>query len=270
MIDLRCHLFDGTPVRAAADLTEPLLMCRQAAREGVRTIVAVERWEPSYDETPPLLFDAYRQRLERLQSEVGDALQLRQGFVFRFHPELSGLIERYGSSVTLGGGRHVLVALPATRTPAGAEELWESLQRRGFSVVVAGPECSHDLRRKPGRLESWLEGGVKLQLNAASITGAHGREAQRFALHCAKEYRGHVVIASNAREAGERAPSLAAAREALRRQLGRETVEALFHETAAAMLEPARDEHRAERRTSGASRLLQQIFRLRKAATDAP
>jgi protein-tyrosine phosphatase len=243
-------------------------MCRQAAREGVQTIVAVERWEAGQNE-PPLPFDAYGQRLERLQSWLGDSLKVKPGFVFRFHTELDSLIERYGTSVTLGGGRHVLIALPATRTPEGAEELWERLKQRGFSVVVAGPECSHDLRRNRVRLEGWLAGGVKLQLNAASINGAHGREAQRFALRCAKEYRGQVIVASNAREVGARAPSLASAREALRRQLGRKAVEALFQETPAAILEPARDEERAERRTSGASRLLQQIFKLRKAATDA-
>ncbi|MBV9958622.1 MAG: hypothetical protein JO360_09380 [Acidobacteria bacterium] len=269
MIDLRCHLFDGAPVRAAADFTEPLEMCRQAAREGVQTIVAVERWETAHDE-PTLSFEASRQRLEQLQSEVGDALRLKQGFVFRFQPELDSVIERYGSNVTLGGGKHVLISLPAVRTPAGAEELWERLKQRGFNVVLAGPECSHDLRRKSGRLEDWLACGVKLQLNAASITGAYGREAQRFALHCAREYRGRVVVASHARAGGERAPSLASAREALRRQLGRKAVEALFQETPAAILEPARDEEREERGTSGSPRLLQQIFRLRKAATDAP
>lgn len=270
MIDLRCHLFDGTPVRAAADLTEPLLMCRRAAREGVRTLVAVERWEAFDDETPPLPFDAYRQRLERLQSEVGDTLRLRQGFVFRFHPELLGLIERYGSSVTLGGGRHVSVSLPATRTPAGAEELWERLKQLGFSVVVAGPECSHDLRRNRARLESWLEGGVKLQLNAASITGAHGREAQRFALHCAKEYRGRVVIASHAREAGAHAPSLAGAREALRRQLSRKTVEALFHETPAAILEPAREMKAIESKPYRPLEILSRFFASKKATSEVP
>ncbi len=256
-------------MRAANDFTEPLLMCRQAAREGVHTIVAIERWE-EFEAEPQLALTSSRQRLEQLQSEVGDALKLNQGFLFRFQPELDGIIERYGSSVTLGGGKHVLVSLSAVRTPAGAEEMWECLRQRGYAVVIAGPECSHDLRRHRTRLESWLAGGVKLQLNASSITGAHGREAQRFALHCAKEYSAHTLVASNAREATGRTPSLAGAREALRRQLGRRAVESLFERTPAAILLPSEEEPAEQRSNGGATRLLQQIFKLRKAATDAP
>ena len=268
MIDLRCHLFDGTAY-GAEDFTESLEMCRQCAQEGVRTIVAVQRWDAGQDE-PYLSFKASQRKLERLQSETGAALKLKLGFVFRFHPALDKLIERYGASVTLGGGRHVLVALPSVSTPPETEVVWEKLAKLGFSVVVAAPECSHDLRRDRRRLEGWLDTGVKLQLSAASITGAHGREAQRFALHCAKEYRGRTVVASNAREAGARRPSLAHARETLARQLGKRRAEALFNETPAAILESGTDAHAAERKPNVSSRLLQQILRFRKAATDAP
>jgi protein-tyrosine phosphatase len=268
MIDLRCHLFDGTAC-GTEDFRESLELCRQAAQEGVRTIVAVQRWDAGQDE-PQLSFNACQRKLERLQSETGAALTLKAGFVFRFHPALDKLIKRYGSSVTLGGGRHVLVALPSVSTPTETEEVWEKLAKLGFSVLVAAPECSHDLRRDRVRLENWLGTGVKLQLCAASITGAHGREAQRFALHCAKEYRGHTIVASNAREAGARRPSLALARETLERHLGKGRAHALFNETPAAILESETDALAEVRKQNVSTRLIQQILRFRKAATDAP
>ncbi len=242
-------------------------MCRESAQEGVRTIVAVQRWDAGQDE-PYLSFKASQRKLERLQSETGSALKLKLGFVFRFHPALDKLIERYGASVTLGGGRHVLVALPSVSTPPETEEVWEKLAKLGFSVVVAAPECSHDLRRDRRRLESWLDTGVKLQLSAASITGAHGREAQRFALHCAKEYRGRTVVASNAREAGTRRPSLAHARETFTRQLGKRCTQCIFDETPAAILETSTAESGAgQQNLHSSSNLLQQLFRPKKIRT---
>lgn len=267
MIDLRCHLLDGS-VGGPKDFAESVEMCKQAAREGVRTVVVTERWDAEMDE-PPQPFSVREQKLARLQGEMGGALTFKPGFVLRFRPGLPALVEQFNSSITLGGGRYVLVALPALRAPAETEDVWERLLHLGISPLVAGPECSPDLRRNRQRLERWLESGVKLQLNAASVTGAHGREAQRFALHCVKEYQGRVVVASNAREAGARRPSLSAAREMLARQLGKRRVQSIFDEMPAEILETSTtDANLRPPQPRGASSLLQ-LLKLKKAVTDA-
>ncbi|MBC7909117.1 MAG: hypothetical protein H7Y30_01365 [Pyrinomonadaceae bacterium] len=269
MIDLRCHLLNGI-VCGAGDFAEAVEMCRQAAREGVQTIVLTERWEAGSNE-PPQPFNERQQALERLQHETSGALALKSGYVLRFHNGLAALVERYGASITLGGGRYVLVSLPALCTPVETEEVWEQLMQRGFSVIVAAPEGSPALRRNPQRLEKWTDGGAKLQLNAASVTGAHGREAQRFALHCAKEYPNRVMVASNMRVGEARHTSLAQAREILARHFGKRRVQALFQDTPAAILETAHEKDAAGIELNGRdqSGLLSQLFKLGKAATGA-
>lgn len=265
MIDLRCQLFDGT-VCGAEDFAAAVSMCRRAIEEGVRTIVATERWDAVQDELPRAS-DEYQNRLERLRLETGSVLTFKRGFLLRFHTQLPLILERCGTTLTLGGGRHVLVSLPALKTPDETEEVWEQLRLMGFRVVLAGAECSPALRRNPERLEQWLASGLKLQLNAASITGRHGRQAQSFAFHCAREYRSQTVVASNARACDSHSPSLGLARELLTRQLGRRWTHALFEELPSAILEPLTDESAQKRKPREQSGLLRQLFRFGKAAT---
>jgi Capsular polysaccharide biosynthesis protein len=246
-------------------------MCRQAVNEGVHTIVSAQLWDINTDELPPD-FDEHERRLLRLQSEMSgsNTLALKQGFVLRFGPKLPALIETYGASITLGGGRFVLVALPALRVPVETEEIWARLAQQGFTAIVAGPECSPALRRDEERLEKWLALGVRLQLNAASITGAHGRDARRFAFHYIKKYPSQLVVASNAREAGARTPSLSSARAAVLSRFGKSLAHALFEANPAAILKtsPASAAAEETRTPRGPSSLLQQLFKLKKAATD--
>jgi protein-tyrosine phosphatase len=264
MIDLRCHLFDESDGFSPHSI-ETVELCRQAFEDGVHTSVVTLRWSAAAAD-PPLSFVEYEQRLARLQSEVGPSHQLKLGFLFRFREDLAELVERHGESVTLGGGRSVLVALPAMEIPRGVEETWANLTRLGFSAIVAGPECSPQLRRHQDRIEKWIDNGVRLQLNAASITGAHGREAQRFAAHCIREFPNRVVVASNTRVGDARRPSLAFARNIVTRQFGRACARSLFEVTPADILKNSSAALCAEPR--GRSRLLSQILKLKKAVTD--
>lgn len=209
MIDIHCHLLDETGC-GPQDFAESVMMCRRAITDGVRVIVATVRWNAGADQ-PPLPFPECERKLEKLQLEMGDALQLKLGFMLKFRADLPELATRFGSLLALGGGQHLLVSVPSMQTPDGAETVWRALSEKGFSVVVAHPECSPALRRHPSRLDAWTASGVTLQLDAASITGAHGREVQRFAIHCLQKYTDHIVIASNARRAQTHGASLSSA-----------------------------------------------------------
>lgn len=212
-------------------------MCRLAFAEGTHTIVACAEWHAGRS-APPDGFDEYESRLERLSVASGVALRLVPGFALAFGAALPALAARYETRITLGGGRQLLVTLPALDTPPEAEAVWAQLAELGFGVVVARPECSPALRSDAARLDAWVAGGVTLQLDAASVCGAHGREAQRFALRCVRRYAssGGVLLASNARDAGPRRPSLSEASAAVAKKFGAGRARALVEETPARIL----------------------------------
>jgi len=235
LIDLNCHLLDGAS-RDPDAFKASVEMCRSALADGVRTIVATPRWDAGAQE-PPVGFDEGRRQLERLHHEMRGALSLRLGFLLGFHPNLPALLERYGSSIALGGGRYLFVSLPSLHVPVEAEEVWRRISAQGFSILLARAECSSVLRRDAARLKRWVESGIMLQLDAASITGLHGYEIQHFALQCVKKYEGSIVIASHAGSMRARHASLASAREHLLKKNDPRRVQRLMNETPMAMID---------------------------------
>jgi protein-tyrosine phosphatase len=234
MIDLRCHILDGTPC-GPDSFAESLEMCHTAIADGVRTIVATPRWEAGSTE-PPLPFDECHRKLERLETETRGALSFKLGFAMQFSAHLPGLVARYGSRVALAGRRHLLVSLPSVEIPAEVEDAWKSIGRGGFSVVLAHPECNTALRRNPERLARWVSEGLTLQVDAASVLGTHGREVQRFALECLRKYEGHAVVASNACWSAGQRHSLSKAHEELSAKVGARQARDFMKETPAALI----------------------------------
>jgi protein-tyrosine phosphatase len=234
LIDLHCHLLDGVG-GGPESFEEAVEVCRRAAADGVRMIVATPRWA-AQSEKPPLAFPEYWQKLERLQQAMGEAVTLKSGFLIGFRPDLPVLLERYGSSISLGGGRYVFISLSALQVPAETEEVWGKILEQRFSVLLARAECNGALRRDPSRLERWIESGILLQLDAASITGLHGHEIQNFAFQCVKRYEGSVVIAASVGGTRARHSTLAQAREQLLKKSQSRRVRRLLTEIPALML----------------------------------
>jgi protein-tyrosine phosphatase len=234
MIDLRCHILDETAC-GPASFAESVEMCRAAVADGVRTIVATPCWAAdSFD--PPLPFAECRRKIERLQREFYGTLSLTLGFVLPFSPRLPALVGRYGSQLALGGKRHLLVSLPALRIPAETEEVCGTLNRMGFSVVVAHPECNAMLRRERALIDRWVASGLTLQIDAASVAGAHGREVGGFAIDCLRRHEGRAVVASNAHGANGHKTLLGKAREELIKQLGARPTVRFTRETPIAII----------------------------------
>jgi protein-tyrosine phosphatase len=234
MIDLHCQLLGETGRDCREDAGDALEICRRALEEGVHTIVATGTCGPRAPE--PELTAEYRRRLERLKEGTGGSLRLKLGFVVKFSADLASLVGEHGSQLGLGGGRFVLVSLPPLRTPPEAEEVWRSVAELGFNVILARPECSPALRRDPARLDGWVRRGVMLQLDAASVTGAHGRVSQHFALLWAQRYVGRVAVASNARAGQSRPSFLGLARQELARRFGPACAQTLLSDTPAAVI----------------------------------
>ncbi len=208
-------------------------MCRAAAEDGVRVVVATPLWVAGNAE-PPVAFDKMSLKIARLQDEFLNVLTVKPGFIFEFSMSLPELVDKYGSRITLGGNDHLLVSLPSTIPPAGANGVWKALAKRGVFVVLARPECSPALRRDPSLLDDWAREGMKFQIDAASVSGGHGRGVQKFAFECLRKFEGKTVVASNAQK--ERSVSLVNVRAGLASQLGKRQAAMCFRDTPIAIL----------------------------------
>lgn len=234
MIDLKRHIIDGTGC-GPESFTESVEMCRTAAANGVHTIVATPLW-PAESQEPPLPFAVCERKLEQLERETGGSISFKLGFNIMFRTDLPELLDRYGSALALGGRRYLLVSLPSLSKPAETEKVWSEIAERDFSVIIARPECNLSLRRQPHVLEQWVREGVRLQIDAASITGTHGREVQRFALQLARLYARNAVVASNSRNAKRHNSILLEAHQELVKTTGSHHARLLFNDIPAEII----------------------------------
>lgn len=199
MIDLSCHVLEGTGC-GPSSLEEAVEMCRLAKETGVHTIVATPCWKAGAS-APPITLADCDHKLDLLREHAGKRLTIEFGFSFDYSADLPSLTDTFGPEVALGRGWHLLISLPATALPKDVEKTWEELRRRGYSIVLARPECSPALRSHRERLDEWVRWGAKVQLAAASITGGHGRTVKHFAAGCLNAYSESVVLATRARSA---------------------------------------------------------------------
>jgi protein-tyrosine phosphatase len=262
LVDLSSHFLDGMSC-GPESFADSLKMCRSAAAEGVQTVVATPRWAAGSTE-PPLPLTECRRKIERLQAELGSTLSLKLGFTLQFSPQLPSLVDRYGATLALGGKRHLLVSLPALNIPAEAEQVWRALADRGLSTIIAQPECSPVLRKHPTLLAHWIAEGLKLQINAASVAGAYGREIRRYAINLLRTHETGCFVASNACGNGAALPSLKRAQQELRSELGDRRASRFVRDLPAAIIEDEPGADKSSKKPARWSSLLR-AFRPAKA-----
>ena len=204
-IDLHSHVLPGID-DGAEDLAESLAMARLAAEDGTAVLAATPHVRVDHPEVivPELagLVDAVNEQLAR---EGVDLKVVGGGEV-----ALLDALERPEEElrlVTLGGGGTLLVETPHGPLPGAFDSLLEAVGRRGFRVLLAHPEHSPDIQRRPERMGELADQGILLQVTAGSFTAARKAPWRRAALLALEQGWAHVV-ASDGHSATWRRPRI--------------------------------------------------------------
>ena len=209
MIDLHCHILpdlDDGP----ATLDEAVEMCRLAAADGITTIVATPHYWPGRFESSA---EGRSSRMAALRERIareGVGITLLQAAELTISPELPSLLDRDPLLTINGTGRYFLMELPFHAEPPQWESFLLSLMLGGRLPVLAHPERSSWLRRKPEKLLAFVRAGGLVQITGGSLLGEEGKEAREFAAFLLRHNLVHA-IASDAHAATERIPRLAEA-----------------------------------------------------------
>ncbi|MBE2318733.1 hypothetical protein DVA67_022340 [Solirubrobacter sp. CPCC 204708] len=170
----------------------------------MRTIAATPHLRHDY---PDVRVEELPGRVATLQETVrtrGVALEIVTGgevdAVWAQHQSEEALrIASYG-----GGGTDLLVETPYGELPPVLEELLFRIRTRGFRVLLAHPERNPTFQRDPERLGRLVDGGVLVQLTAASLVAGKRSRACALGHALIAEGRAHV-IAGDAHAVGGRA-----------------------------------------------------------------
>jgi protein-tyrosine phosphatase len=194
-IDLHLHLLPGLDDGAPDEATALAHAARMVA-EGIGVATVTPHIGSPYFPVDPLEIRERTAVLQEALDREGIALSLRAGG--EVHPDgAADLTTAQLDAIAHGprGGRWVLAEVPF----AGIDERFmdglDAITRRGFGVVIAHPERAAGVLHDGGlaRLRPALEAGAVLQVNACSLMGRQGEEAQEAARRLVRSRLAYVI-----------------------------------------------------------------------------
>jgi len=230
MIDIHCHLLPGID-DGPKTLDQAIELAERAVENGITHAVLTPHIHPDrYANTAQSIaqsVESFRQALQQHQVplRLGYAAEVRLGI------ELLGMIEEeeipfYGESE---GYRVLLLELPHSHVPVGADNLVRWLLDRKIQPLIAHPERNKDIMRKFDKVLPFIEMGCLFQLTAGSVAGEFGDPAQLTA-RALLETGSVTVLASDAHNITHRPPRLDHGRDAAAEIVGEELARQMVYE----------------------------------------
>lgn len=219
VIDIHCHILpniDDGPGRLDASLE----MCRMAAEDGIKKIVATPHYKPGFYDLPTK--EDIDERVRLLNDRIGVEgidLEIIAGLEVRIMCGITRALEDNDFLTVNRNGVYVLAEFPMGELPGDWERTLDEIISAGFVPIIAHPERNHTFSDDPDLIYPALSSGAKVQLTAESITGEVGPQAQRFSEKLLKDGLVHA-IASDSHSVLLRPPVLSRALEAAAKIIG--------------------------------------------------
>ena len=207
----------------AVSIEEGLELCDLAAEAGTAVLFGTPHVWPHFTLTAERELEV-RRAFERLRERA--PLELRLGFELTPAPPL---LSEDPSRYVLEGTRHVLMEVPFVGPADGLLALAEHVEDAGLVPLIAHPERTESVRQRP-ELAHELAERWPLQLNATSILGRHGSEAEDLAWALIEAGDAAVVASDGHRLA--RPARIDDAYELVRARVGEEAALTLFDGSA--------------------------------------
>jgi protein-tyrosine phosphatase len=158
----------------AVSIEEGLELCVLAAEAGTAILFGTPHVWPHFTLTVERELEV-RRAFERLRDRA--PLELRLGFELTPAPPL---LREDPARYVLEGTNHVLMEVPFVGPADELIALAEHVEDAGLVPLIAHPERTESVRERPGLAHELAE-RWPLQLNATSILGRHGPEAEELA-----------------------------------------------------------------------------------------
>jgi len=235
MIDIHCHILPGID-DGPETIDEALDMCRMAAADGIKTIVATPHFRPGMYEPTFARVNELIHTLTARTKEEGIDIRILPGAEVSVTPELLINLKNEEHLTINRNGRYFLAEFPSAAVPPNWDAFLLFLLKSGFAPIITHPERNTWFLTHPESLYSIVSKGVLVQVTAMSITGEFGEDIRKFSIFLLEHNLVHV-IATDAHSAFYRRPELRAAVKIAWDIIGKEKAEALVTSIPEAIIE---------------------------------
>lgn len=229
-IDIHCHILPGVD-DGARGLDDALAMLRMAQEDGTGALVLTPHYRGRYKQnTPQQLTEAF----ERLRQAAPGSMELYLGNEVAYEKDVEDKLTE-GRALSLNGGRYVLLEFDGRTTYFQATHGVMELVGAGHVPVIAHVERYPVFQQDRSLVDTVMDMGALIQVNADSIMGVNGFRVKRFCHWLLKERRAHFV-ASDSHDTCDRPPKLRDCFEHIRKKYGEDYAAALFWKNARVVL----------------------------------
>lgn len=231
-VDIHCHILPGVD-DGAPDLEQALALIDMAWKDGTTALVLTPHHRRPFHNSPEQLravFDHLRAHTACLYPEMELYLGSEAAWERGLPEELS-----HEKVLTLGGTGYVLLEFRTSASRARVINGTLEVLNSGFTPIIAHAEQCDIFCEDSALVEEVIGYGARIQLDADSVMGRHGRRikgACHRMLQCGQAH----FIASDAHDCTERPPLLGACFQYVCKKYGQDRAAELFWVNAMAIL----------------------------------
>lgn len=190
MVDLHCHILPATD-DGALSLEEAVAMCRAAAADGIKVIVATPHMFDGVHETPS--GETVRERIAQVMAASGGCVQIVPGGEVRYSHEIFQEAKDPNTRIKLNGTSYMLLEFAFQMVPPNIEMTIFQMLNAGITPVIAHPERNKRIQKHPEILADLVERGAFAQLDAGSLTKSFGVEPYQSAKRMIEAGLAHFI-----------------------------------------------------------------------------
>ena len=227
MIDIHAHILPSID-DGPETIEESIELCKVAANDGIKTIVATPHSKDGVYETKSVeilkAVDTLNSQLKENRIDVkilpGAEIHISEGLVESI---------KNGDVLTINnGGKFILFELPFVFIPPGTDKFIFNLKSNGIVPIIAHAERITSFQRKPELVDQLVKIGARVQINAHCLTKRAIPGERKFAERLLKNRLVHF-IASDVHSLNGRPPILSKALKNATRIIGEEGARALVY-----------------------------------------
>ncbi len=232
MVDIHCHILPETD-DGAVSLEESVAMCRAAAEDGIKTIVATPHMFDGVHNTPKK--DSIRRRISAVMDAADNCVQILPGGEVRYSYEIFQEADDPDTRIKLNGTSYMLLEFPFQSVPPNIEMTIFQILNAGITPVIAHPERNKRIQQNPKIIADLVERGAFAQIDAGSLTKSFGPESYQSAKKILEAGLAHF-IATDAHHQDRRRPILSVAANIAADLIGEDYARAMVEENPQALI----------------------------------
>lgn len=232
-IDMHSHILPGVD-DGARSVDEMKEMLRIAYDEGIRCIIATPHYHPRRGKEPPKKLREQAALLRTEAHAIDEKFRIYLGTEIYFGQEV---VEKLKNKqiLTMNGRNYVLVEFSPSDSSDYICQSVQKLQVNGYEVIIAHVERYDSIVSDMGQVCRLREMGVRLQVNAGSITGENGWKTKKVIKKLMREDM-VFCVGTDAHRSEGRAPRMRDAANYVEKKYGEAYMRKIFFSNAKEML----------------------------------